>query len=279
MTKKNTTNREVNLVKNWLALKDPKGIMTHIDVDADAVFSAALLQTLRPSVPVSFLRADDEIESEGVLVVDMMNGKNAVKGLEQGSAFGVIVTAIKKSQPIMYKIMKPWATQLNLTDQAKHCKDSVILADLVNAWKSCGLNDEKILVRAVELVSGKWKTAKRRKQQSERASKISIDSGVAVLGKHDHVKSKDLFDRSALAVVRENENGMAVVLSRKAQQSGLNLSSLKNDSLFDNNWFFHPDGWLASYGGKKAPKDPKKSKITISILAERTKTLLAEVKS
>jgi hypothetical protein len=277
MTKKNTSNQEVNLVKNWLALKDPKGIGTHIDVDADAVFSAALLQTLRPSVSVSFLRADDKMESEGIIIVDMMNGKNAVKGLEQGSAFGVIVTAIKKSHPLMHKIMKPWAKQLNFTDQAKHCKDSVILADLVNAWKSCELDDEEILVRAVELVSGKWKTAQRRKQQSELASNIQIENGIAVLSKNDHVQSKDLFHRNALAVVRENENGLAIVLSRKAQESGLNLSSLKNDSMFDNDWFFHPNGWLASYGGRKAPKDPKKSNITLSILAERTKTLLAEV--
>ena len=275
---KNEANRELQLVQTWLKLEEPLGIATHMDVDADAVFSAALLQTLRPTVPVAFLRADVEIETEEVIVVDMMNGPRAVKGQAQGSAFGLLVTAIRKSHPLMHKIMKPWAKQLNLTDQAKNCNDRVVLADLVNAWKACGLEDRDILERAVELVSGKWNRAKRRQQQSERAASIPIENGIAVLGVEDHVQAKDLFHRKALAVVRENENGMAIVLSKKAQQPGLNLSSLKSDGMFGEDWFFHPDGWLASYGGPKAPKDPKEAGITIAALAERTKLLLAEVK-
>ena len=278
MAKKNKVNRELKLVQNWLELEEPLGIATHIDVDADAVFSAALLQTLRPTVPVAFLRADVEIKTEEVIVVDMMNGPRAVKGQAQGSAFGLLVLAIKQTHPVLYTTLKPWAKQLNLTDQAKHCNDRVVLADLVNAWKACGLEDRDILDRAVELVSGKWKRGKRRQQQAERAASIPIENGIAVLGVEDRVQAKDLFHRKALAVVRENENGMAVMLSKKAQQTGLNLSSLKSDGTFGDDWFFHPDGWLASYGGPKAPKDPKEAGITIAALAERTKTLLAEVK-
>ena len=56
MAKENTSNQEFQIVKSWLELEDPLGIVTHIDVDADAVFSAALLQTLRPCVPVHFVQ-------------------------------------------------------------------------------------------------------------------------------------------------------------------------------------------------------------------------------
>ena len=276
--KENTSNQEFQIVKSWLELEDPLGIVTHIDVDADAVFSAALLQTLRPCVPVHFVQANFEIETEEAIAVDMMNGPRAVKGLSHGSAFGLLVAVIKKPYPLLHKTLKPWAKQLNLTDQAKHCNDSVVLADLVNAWKSSGLEDKEILQRAVELVSGKWKNAKHRKNQCERAASIPIEDGLAILGKDDHVKSKDMFHRKALAVVRENDNGMAVVLSKRAQDKGLNLSSLRNDDGFGEDWFFHPDGWLASFGGRKAPKDPKNSGITFSDLANRTKTLLAEVR-
>ena len=74
MAKKNTSNQEFQIVKSWLELEDPLGIVTHIDVDADAVFSAALLQTLRPCVPVHFVQANFEIETEEAIAVDMMNG-------------------------------------------------------------------------------------------------------------------------------------------------------------------------------------------------------------
>ena len=59
----------------------------------------------------------------------------------------------------------------------------------------------------------------------------------------------------------KNDNGMAVVLSKRAQDKGLNLSSLRNDDGFGEDWFFHPDGGLASFGGRKAPKDPKNSQL------------------
>ena len=58
---------------------------------------------------------------------------------------------------------------------------------------------------------------------------------------------------------------------------GLNLSQLDDEEM--DGWFFHPDGFMASFGGKKAPKDPEDSKITIKSLAKRTRKLLGEVKN
>ena len=77
MAKKSTSNKEFQIVRSWLELEDPLGIVTHIDVDADAVFSAALLQTLRPCVPVHFVQANFEIETEEAIAVDMLNGPRA----------------------------------------------------------------------------------------------------------------------------------------------------------------------------------------------------------
>ena len=64
--------------------------------------------------------------------------------------------------------------------------------------------------------------------------------------------SKQLFKRGAKAVVRYSSKGMAVVLSKKARNQGYSLIKLK-DALNDG-WFIHPDGFLASFGGPKAPK-------------------------
>ena len=267
---------ETKLLKNWLEMNDPLAIATHQDVDADATFSAALLHTLRPNAAVVFLRVDAEVTAKEVIAVDMMTGPRAVKGLNVGSAFGLIVATIHQSHPLLFKALKPWAKQLNLTDQAKPCYDNVVLADLVNAWKAAGLNDREILDQAVLILEGKWKVAKRRAQQTNRAKAISIKNRVAVLGKDDHVRAKDMFKLGALAVVRESEQGLSVVLSKKAKQKGVRLNVLQEK--LDDGWFFHPDGWLASFGGPKTPKNPEEAGVSVKVLTQCAKMLVAEVK-
>ena len=270
------TPAEQTTMEAWLNRSDPLLIATHQCVDADAAFSAALLHVLRPSAAVIFVRADSTISQPEVIAVDLMNGTSAVKGLNEGSAFGLIVTTLKDSNPSYYKVLKPWAKQLNLTDQAKRCNDAVILADMVSAWRSVGLDDRTIVERAEELLLGKLKFTQRRERQKAHASKIKIQGEVAVLGPDDHVPAKQLFQRGAKAVVREGKNGMCVILSKKAQKSGVSVLSL--ESSLNDQWFLHPDGFLASYGGPKAPKDPAESGVTLKSLAKRTRKLLKEVK-
>ena len=64
MAKKPTTatKKEIELFHTWLATEDPLSIATHLYVDADAVFSAALLSVLKPDAQVLFVPADSEIE-------------------------------------------------------------------------------------------------------------------------------------------------------------------------------------------------------------------------
>ena len=84
MTNKSDPNysRELSKVRNWLTLDDPVSIATHINVDADAAFSMALLKALRPEAATIFVRADEIIDDKRTLAVDLSNGKQAVKGLE-----------------------------------------------------------------------------------------------------------------------------------------------------------------------------------------------------
>jgi hypothetical protein len=272
---KKTPQDENNTLMAWLNRDDPMIIATHQQVDADAAFSAALLHILKPNAPVVFVRADSTISQAEVIAVDLMNGTSAVKGLGVGSAFGLVVSTLKGSDPAYYKVLKPWAKQLNLTDQAKYCNDAVVLADMVSAWRSVGLDDQTIVERAGELLLGKLKFTQRREQQKVHASKIQIQGGVAVLGPEDHVPAKQLFQRGAKAVVRQGKDGMAVILSRNAQEAGLSLVDL--ESSLNEEWFFHPDGFLASYGGPKAPKNPSEAGITIKSLAKRTRKLIKVV--
>lgn len=267
---------EQNTVKAWLNRSDPMLIATHQCVDADAAFSAALLHVVRPSSAVVFVRADSTISQPEVIAVDLMKGTSAVKGLDAGSSFGLIVSVLSGLDSTLYNELKPWASQLNITDQGKSCGDRVVLADMVNAWRSAGLDDSNIVERASELLKGKMQLSRRRANQKKRAKSIPIKNGVAVLGEDDHVRAKDLFNRGALAVVRQGKGGLAVVLSRKAQQKGANLSVLVDD--LNNGWFIHPDGFLVSYGGPKAPKNPLEAGISIKALANRTRKLIKEVK-
>ena len=273
---KKTAKDESIILQTWLNRDDPMIIATHQQVDADAAFSAALLRVMKPNAAIIFVRADSTISQPEVIAVDLMNGASAVKGLGVGSSFGLIVSTLKQSDPSFYKVLKPWAKQLNLTDQAKRCNDAVVLADMVSAWRSIGLDDETIVCRAEELLFGKLKFIRRREQQQKLASKIPIQGGVAVLGPDDNVPAKQLFQRGAKAVVRQGKDGMAVILSRRAQKSGISVANLQ--SSLNEQWFIHPDGFLASYGGPKAPKDPTESGVTLKSLAKRTRKLIKGLK-
>ena len=204
-TKKTAKDEEI-ILQTWLNRDDPMIIATHQQVDADAAFSAALLRVIKPNAAVVFVRADSIISQPEVIAVDLMNGESAVKGLGVGSAFGLVVSTLKQSDPSFYKVLKPWAKQLNLTDQAKRCNDSVVLADMVSAWRSIGLDDKTIVSRAGELLLGKLKFILRRERQKTKASKIQIQGGVAVLGPDDHVPAKQLFQRGAKGC-RSSRNG------------------------------------------------------------------------
>ena len=258
----------------WLEREDPLIIMTHQQVDADAAFSAALLHILRPNAAVVFAHADAEVNQPEVIAVDMMNGTSSVKGLGVGSAFGLVVQSMKNDDPLAYKALKRWGEQLNMTDSGKGCSDKVVLAELVSAWRMVGFDDQVIVERARELLQGKIDGAYRQTEMKKVAKTISIEAcGLAVVGPQHHVTSKQLFARGAKVVVREGKSGIAIVLSKKLQREGFSLKDL--EARLPKRWFIHPAGFLAAFGGPKAPKDPSKAGITRKQAAKLVRSWLS----
>lgn len=256
------TKLEIEKVMDWLGREEPVELATHQYVDADAVFSAALLKVLRPTTPLRFVRADEEINDEKVLAVDLSNGSSAVKGIEIGSAFGVIVEALRTLDYPVYNLFKDWAKQLNLTDSGKNTRDSVVLAQMVRAWKNCWGKDRdmKIVSEGMLLIAGMIKDARNYEQQKQIASKVEIVDNIAVISDGTKVKASLLFKRGAHAVIRQSSCGHCVLISKNLQNKGINLTALRN--VFPS-WFFHESGFMMSYGSVKAPKDYKESGKTL----------------
>jgi hypothetical protein len=248
-------------------------------VDADAAFSAALLSVLKPKAQVVFVSADSEIEDSRTLGVDLSNGDRTIKGLDVGSAFGLLVLGMKSIDPPIYRALRSWASQLNLTDSGKGCRDAVVLAELVKAWRSLGMGDEGCFKRAKELIEGKIKSERSNMKQKELAGKVEIKNGVAVISNGAKIRAGHVFKRGAKVLIRESEVGHSIMISKEMTQKGIKLSQL-SPLLGPKGWFIHPEGFLACYGSVKAPKDHSESGFKLIDIEYFISTwLLSHVKS
>ena len=267
-------NDEVKIITDWLDLKGEKTIRTHQQVDADAAFSAAIMMEYQRNAKLQFKRASFKTNKKNTLAVDMLNGKNAVKGLKQGSAFGLLVDVLGARDTLYKTCFKDWADQLNLTDSGKTCDDRVVLAELIGAWKTVGLDDKTIVNRARELIRGKIIGQKKREARQETSHDIPIYSNVAIVV-DAYVDKMTLFKRGAKAIVQKSDCGIAIQLNRKVIQRGHNLTELEN--ILPKDWFIHPQGFLACFGGPKAPRDPSESGISIEALVILVQNWIREV--
>ena len=260
MAKKTTseTDDEIERFHEWLATEDPLSIATHMHVDADAAFSAALLSVLKPKAQVVFVSADSEIEDSRTLGVDLSNGERTIKGLDVGSAFGLLVLGMKSIDLPIYRALRSWAFQLNLTDSGKGCGDAVVLAELVKAWRSLGMGDKGCFKRAKELIEGKIKSERSDMKQKELASKVKIKNGVAVISNGSKIRGAHVFNQGAKVLIRESEAGHSIMISKEMTRKGIKLNEL-SPLLEPRGWFIHPEGFLACYGSVKAPKDHSES--------------------
>ena len=281
MAKKNTaaTENEIERFHSWLATEDPLSIATHVYVDADAAFSAALLSVLKPKAQVVFVSADSVIEDARTLGVDLSNGERTIKGMNVGSAFGLLVLGMKSIDLPVYRALRSWASQLNLTDAGKGCRDAVVLAELVKAWRSLGMGDKGCFERAKELIEGKIKTERSNLKQKELADEVEIKNGVAVISNGAKIRGAHVFNRGAKVLIRESEVGHSIMISKEMSRKGIKLSEL-SPLLEPQGWFIHPEGFLACYGSVKAPKDFRESGFEINeIESFITSWLLSHVKS
>lgn len=281
MAKKTTTatKNEIERFHSWLATEDPLSIATHVYVDADAAFSAALLSVLKPKAQVVFVPADSKIEDARTLGVDLSNGERTIKGMDVGSAFGLLVLSMKSIDPPVYRALRSWAAQLNLTDSGRGCRDAVVLAELVKAWRSLGMGDKGCFKRAKELIEGKIKSERSNLKQKELAGEVEIKNGVAVISNGAKIRGAYVFNRGAKVLIRESEVGHSIMISKEMSQKGIKLSELA-PLLEPKGWFIHPEGFLACYGSVKAPKDFSESGFKINeIESFITSWLLSHVKS
>ncbi len=269
---------EGELVNDWLdrgvrlgPAKKQRFIVlrTHKHVDADAAFSAALMmeflhdRSQSIGLTLEFVPASYATDAPHILAVDMLEGRNAVKGLEQGSAFGLLVDVLGKQDELIEVCFRQWAEQLNLTDSGNKCDDRVILAELVSAWKANKLSDKNIVNRARELIRGKLLVEKWRNERQTDSQDVPIVSSVAIVV-DKRIDRITLFKRGAKAIVQQSDCGMCIHLSRKIMDKGHNLTELKHS--LPESWFVHPSGFLAAFGTPKAPRDPAESGIPIEAL-------------
>ena len=281
MAKKTTTatKNEIERFHSWLATEDPLSIATHVYVDADAAFSAALLSVLKPKAQVVFVSADSVIEDARTLGVDLSNGERTIKGMDVGSAFGLLVLSMKSIDPPVYRALRSWAAQLNLTDSGKGCRDAVVLAELVMAWRSLGMGDKGCFKRAKELIEGKIKSERSNMIQKELAGEVEIKNGVAVISNGAKIRGAFVFKRGAKVLIRESEVGHSIMISKEMIRKGIKLNELA-PLLEPKGWFVHPEGFLACYGSVKAPKDFRESGFDIKEIESFITTwLLSHVKS
>ncbi|MGB0476340.1 MAG: hypothetical protein ACPGJT_05930 [Candidatus Poseidoniaceae archaeon] len=281
MAKKTTseTDKEIERFHEWLATEDPLSIATHMYVDADAAFSAALLSLLKPKAQVVFVPADSVIEDSRTLGVDLSNGERTIKGLDVGSAFGLLVLGMKSIDLPIYRALRSWAFQLNLTDSGKGCRDAVVLAELVKAWRSLGMGDKGCFKRAKELIEGKIKSERSDMKQKELASKVNIKNGVAVISNGSKIRGAHVFNQGAKVLIRESEVGHSIMISKEMTRKGIKLNEL-SPLLEPRGWFIHPEGFLACYGSVKAPKDHSESGFRLDQIESFISTwLLSHTKS
>ena len=203
----------------------------------------------------------------------MSKGNRAIKGLDEGSAFGLLVLGMRSIDPPIYRALRRWAAQLNLTDSGKGCRDSVVLAELVKAWRSLGLGDKGCFKRAKELIQGKINSERSNHRQKQRAKSVKIDKGVAVISDGTRIRAAHVFQQGAKALIRESDVGHSIMFSRELLKKGIKLNDLA-PVLEPKGWFVHPDGFLACYGSVKAPKNYRKSGFTIDEIVSLVTTFL-----
>ena len=268
-SKDDENNNEGEVLQTWLARTGECVVRTHMHVDADAAFSAALILEVKPEAQLELTPAAETTDDPSLLAVDMLNGRQAIKGLEQGSAFGLLHKELGTKNKAIRKLFWGWAKQLNLTDSGKRCNDGVVLSQLVNSWRQVGLSDEEIVFRARELIHGAIAAEAQHKSLRRASKEIKIEGGVAVIIDQETTRGI-IFRRGAKAIIIQNENGQCILLNRSAQRDGHHLIELEQH--LPEDWFIHPNGFIAAYGTPKSPMDPSESGISVEELNQVVQT-------
>lgn len=280
-TRTTATNEEVTVktdaekVLEWISHPGEVTLHTHTNVDADAAFSAALMLVVREDATLKLLPADTRVDGKTLLAVDMMNGESAVKGIDEGSAFGQLVSILGDARVIPRRLFKRFAEQLNLTDSGKRCTDRVALAGIVKSWKYAGLGDAEMVSRAGEILGGMMEGMKANVSMKRKSSTMPIHDGIALNLTGGGLSRPTLAQRGAYVVINHHEGtGQSVVLTGRGSKARLDLNLMSEE--LPKEWFIHPSGFMVCYGSRKCRKDPNESGISLEMLCKRVHDWLIE---
>lgn len=263
----NAMENDSDMVIHWIHNPGEVILHTHLNVDADAAFSAALMMMVREDARLELLPTDSVVDGENRLGVDMMNGDSAIKGLEQGSAFGYLVSILGDARVIPRRLYTRFAEQLNLTDSGKKCNDRVALAGLVKSWSYAGLDDREIISRAREILDGMMNGMKARSSMRKKSTLMPIKDGIALNLTGGGLNRPTLAERGAYLVINHHEEvGQSVVLTSRGSRAGLDLNGMSE--ALPKKWFIHPNGFMACFGSMKCRKDPSESGIPLESLCK-----------
>ena len=210
------------------------------------------------------------------LGVDLSNGERTIKGMD----VAVLLAYLSCMKPLTYLLTEPpFLGSPTEPYRRKGCRDAVVLAELVKAWRSLGMGDKGCFKRAKELIEGKIKSERSDLKQKELAAEVNIKNGVAVISNGAKIRGAHVFNQGAKVLIRESEVGHSIMISKEMSRKGIKLSEL-SPLLEPKGWFIHPEGFLACYGSVKAPKDYCESGFTIQQIESFIRTwLLSHIKS
>ena len=139
-------------VIRWLSHPGPLTVCTHVHVDADAAFSAALALYMAESAgkpcTLRFLGANTVVDDADQPRRGHVQWRIRHQGQGRRQRLWRLVRPPSCSPA--HLALKRWAQQLNITDSGKKTKDKVILATQISAWRAIGLSDAEIVDRARE---------------------------------------------------------------------------------------------------------------------------------
>lgn len=251
-------------------------IYTHINPDLDAVCSVWAVRNFVPGfslADVEFVRAnwDGKDLTENDIAVDLEAGGKGIKGNmdKDGtthSAFATIVAryADEEDKRALEHFVQYVDAQdahgsaveylaPNIDERAKEILSSSGVNTVLRALQAQYRDDVKIVSVFGEILDGLYKMGLSRIRAEKEADRAEWVGKVAVIrNAKEFGTNGELFRRGARAVVYVDGPNLGVVRAStvEARMDHSSIRSLIGD---EEGWFFHPAGFMASRGSRKAP--------------------------
>lgn len=274
-------------------------IITHFNVDLDAVASLwaygkfsgqpVSLDNVK-FVPANF---DGSGMGEGDVALDIYAGGKGIKG-EKGkdgavhSCFASLISAYCDEGEQL--ALKELVAFVDAQDRGNAAKNLGVTGDAARIWSFTGLNsvlrafqgmnprnDRLVAEKMFEIFDGLYHSGQRRAEAEKEADTAKILGDVAII---ENAKcfgtNGTLFERGIKSVVFVDGNNLGAVRGDDADIR-MDHPAIKAAVGDEQGWFFHPAGFLAARGTRKAPAESK-SAVQPQALADAIQKALDEQK-